>query len=476
MLRNTNRYGITVVLLSLVLVLGLLLPALLTPQTTKAQDDVYALIQIPSGGEATLKAAVEDVLNSGGSYAIVRCTSEQLTVLQGYTVIQSCPVSDECLANLTATLKSTLVSEAGFPSILVDPFGYQGIDSNTAGGPCFDWIDITATGTNTGIHCDDCGVTSIPIGFNFTFYGNTYTAIDISSNGFLGFSDNLTDFSNDCIPNAGSPNNAMFAFWDDLISTCTGADIFYQTFGSAPNRYCVVEWVNNRFFNDCLSPSLTFEAVLFEGSNNILFQYLNVTGSTRANGDSATVGIENSDGILGVQYSCNSPALSNSLALLFYMPPLDSRFRCPTNETPATLKVSPSMPNFVKPPQITLQYLNVNPQQASANQPVTITTNVVNNGDQASNYNVVLKINGQEEENRMVSVGPQATQPVKFTLTRAQPGTYAVDVSGQKGSFVISGKESTGGKPVNAGLIAFLVLGIVVIITVVSMVAFRRQA
>jgi hypothetical protein len=267
----------------------------------------------------------------------------------------------------------------------------------------------------------------------------------------------------------------MFAFWDDVYSDCPGADIFYQTFGSPPNRYCVIEWVNNQFCCSCDSVRLTFEAILYEGTNNILFQYLNMTGGTRALGNSATVGIENPGGSVGVQYSCNSASISDNLAILFYMPPLASYFNCQT-ATPAKLKVSPSMPSNIKPAQLSLQYLSINPQQTAAKQPVTIMTNLVNNGDEAGSYNVVLKINGQEEENRVVSVGPQTTQPVKFIVIRDQPGTYAVDVGLQKGSFIILGKANSSSKAVNPGLVAILVLGFVILVTVVSMLAFRRSS
>jgi hypothetical protein len=479
----TARKCIGVVLLSLVLVLGLLLPALLAPQTTKAQGpELYALVQIPSGQEAGLKAAGVEILDSGGVYAIVGCTQAQLDSLTtaGFTVIgEPCAVSAECLANLTAQYKS-LIGSVGVFQLQGGPdaFGYQFIDSHQEGGPPFNWIDITQTGTLLHYSCDDCGG-GYPLGFNFTFYGNTYNAVGISSNGFLSFNDYLGEFSNYCIPNVGYPNNAMFVFWDDLTCTCTGADLFYQTFGTAPNRYCVIEWSNNKFFSDCGSPSLTFEAILFEGCNSILFQYLNMTGSTRANVDSATVGIEDSSGTTGLQYSCDSPSISNSLAILFYIPPVNpSIFGCTefTPATPANPKVSPTMPSNVTPAQMSLQFLNINPQQASANQPVNILTNVVNTGDEAGNYNVVLKINGQLETSRLVKVGPRATQPVKFTLTKAQPGTYAVDVGGQKGSFTILGASGTSGNSVNGGLIAILVLGFVVIVTVLLMIAFRRPA
>jgi hypothetical protein len=137
--------------------------------------------------------------------------------------------------------------------------------------------------------------------------------------------------------------------------------------------------------------------------------------------------------------------------------------------------VSPTIPRPLNPSQMSLQYLSITPQQTSANQPITITTNVVNTGDEAGNINVTLKINGQVEQSRMVSVGPQGTQPVKFTVTKAQPGTYNVDILGKSGSFTILGANgSTSGSSGNRGLIVLLIIGVLVLATVVVLILSRR--
>jgi hypothetical protein len=144
---------------------------------------------------------------------------------------------------------------------------------------------------------------------------------------------------------------------------------------------------------------------------------------------------------------------------------------------PASPRVSPTLPRPLNPSQMSLQYLSVSPQQTYANQPVTITTNVVNTGDEAGNLNVTLKINGQLEQSRMVSVGPQGTQPVKFTVTKAQPGTYNVDILGKSGSFTILGAgSSTSTSSGNGGLIVLLIIGVLVLATVVVLILFRRPA
>jgi hypothetical protein len=122
---------------------------------------------------------------------------------------------------------------------------------------------------------------------------------------------------------------------------------------------------------------------------------------------------------------------------------------------------------------MSVQFVTVNPKQVTANQPVTIATNVVNSGDETGNYSVSLKINGTVEQTRMVSVGPQASQPVKFTVTKDQPGTYSIDVGGQKGSFIIPGSNKA---PVSAGLIVFLIAGVLILATVMVLVLSRRSA
>jgi len=144
----------------------------------------------------------------------------------------------------------------------------------------------------------------------------------------------------------------------------------------------------------------------------------------------------------------------------------------------AVRRLSPALANQHNPAQMSVQYLNINPKQAYPNQPVNITTNVVNTGDEAGNLIVDLKINGEVEQSCIVSVGPQGTKLLKFTVTKAQPGTYTVDIGGQTGSFIILGaSSSTASTHSSGGLIAFLLMGILILFTVVVlMLTYRRPA
>jgi CARDB len=141
--------------------------------------------------------------------------------------------------------------------------------------------------------------------------------------------------------------------------------------------------------------------------------------------------------------------------------------------------VSPSTTNWTRnlnPPIMSVQFVSVNPQQATANQPVTISTNVVNTGDQGGNLNVALKINGQVEQTKMVSVGPQASQPIKFTVTKSQPGKYSVDIGGQTGSFIIPDTGSNNPAQASSTLIVFLIIGVFILASVMILLFRRRPA
>jgi hypothetical protein len=148
----------------------------------------------------------------------------------------------------------------------------------------------TCPGGIPGPAGDDVGAT-VPLGFSFTFFGNTYTDIQIGSNGVMSF--NLADFLtfvNDVIPSPLVPNNLVCPYWDDW-RTDTGGHMYYQTLGTAGSHRFVCQWQDVQHFNGT-GPS-TFEAILYEGTNDVEFRY----GSLSPN--SPSIGVENADGSAG---------------------------------------------------------------------------------------------------------------------------------------------------------------------------------
>jgi subtilisin family serine protease len=180
----------------------------------------------------------------------------------------------------------------------------------------FDWIDAS-TGTNTGIASDDTSAT-VSLPFTFSYYEQPFSSLKVSSNGYLVFgSSAATAYSNVAIPNTGSPNGLVAAFWDDL-NPGAGGSVRYKTVGTAPNRKFVVEWMGVPHYGST-NPA-TFEVILEEGTNDIFFLYDDVIfGNDFDNGADATVGVENLAGTAGRQFSHNQPVLTNGTAIRFTM-------------------------------------------------------------------------------------------------------------------------------------------------------------
>jgi len=188
------------------------------------------------------------------------------------------------------------------------PYAFESTDYN--------WIEISGTGTNTGIDCDDC-IVFAPIGFNFIFFGNTYSSIGIGSNGLLVPGGGTDDYINQNIPNSDGPNNYIAPFWDDLlVESGSGSAVYYQTIGSAPNRKLIVQYNNVDFF-DLDDGNLYFQVIISEADGSITYQYKDMLSvdSDMGGGSEATIGIENSGGTNGLKYSYDTVSVTNNMAI-----------------------------------------------------------------------------------------------------------------------------------------------------------------
>ena len=197
-----------------------------------------------------------------------------------------------------------------------DHFGYA-LQEETVGA---NWVDASggAVAAFKNNNQDDGYTEAIPIGFGFKFYEHTYTHLYISTNGLITFDRGSDTLDNERIPLDTPTNNTLIApFWDDL-SVKTGK-VFYRFVDGVPgSRAFVIEWFEaSRFENTGL---LTFEVILRE-NGDILFQYLDLNGIL----DSATVGIEDEDGVDGLPYLFNAAGLSSGKALRIARPAASAR-------------------------------------------------------------------------------------------------------------------------------------------------------
>lgn len=156
--------------------------------------------------------------------------------------------------------------------------------------------DIASTGTTVLTNADDA-TTTINIPFTFNFYSVNYTQVRFSDNGLITFGTSTTSNANSNL--SSSPSQAAIAvLWDDLETTSSG--VKWQVIGSAGSRRLVIQWENVRYWTSGNTGTFTlrFQAVLFEGSNEIRFNYENLEGAVNSSdeGDSATVGIKAANG------------------------------------------------------------------------------------------------------------------------------------------------------------------------------------
>jgi hypothetical protein len=153
------------------------------------------------------------------------------------------------------------------------------------------------------IDCGDCVAFHVPIGFAFTFYGNSFTELDVSSNGLVGFGGALgTEASarDGCCSGWGIPSNDPTAMYNNIIALAwtdwtpsATAPVTFETQGTEPNRKFVLQWNNAPEYIPGTG-HVNAQLVLSEGSSDITMYTtsMNVTNEWHM----VTQGIQNADG------------------------------------------------------------------------------------------------------------------------------------------------------------------------------------
>jgi hypothetical protein len=194
-----------------------------------------------------------------------------------------------------------------------DDWGYNWIDSDEPDGPTYAWVDISSIGTAV-ILGDDDSTAAIPIGFDFPFYENFYTSLNIGSNGIVTFGGGSKARTNNPIPNAQAPNNMIALWWDDLDPS-SGGNIYYHNLDSERFVVSFVDVPNYKSGGG--TGSLNFQAVLY-ANGKIILQYATMDPGSDYDGlAGATVGIENAAGDDGLLVVYNAEYMHDNLAVQF---------------------------------------------------------------------------------------------------------------------------------------------------------------
>jgi len=228
--------------------------------------------------------------------------------------------SDEFRGNDTVKNIFKIVGETR-TNLVADNGGYifSSSASSLSPRPTYGWVDAGPNGGGTKITMaddDDAMSATIYLPRPFTFYGNTYNAIRVNTNGFLTFD---TTYATGAIyeaqiPGTAAPNYLIAGFWDDLNSKVsigvTNSGIYRKTVN---NKYYVEWYKYQQYGSSGNGDTMTFQIVLDFADNSVAINYASpLDGNFLVGANDGGVGIEG-DGNSGngsSYYYTNNPVLN----------------------------------------------------------------------------------------------------------------------------------------------------------------------
>lgn len=283
-------------------------PAEWTGLTLYKPSDVYYCYAIENSGNVTLTEhhlrddMLGEIIASANQFVVPPGTVRD-TVSQGIIISQT----------VTEHLSNRAIWKASPPEF------YQIVSHPTDGVP---FNDIWGIGRILEVKDDSEIRVTLP--FDFEYFGTTYEAghnVVVGNNGGVLFDNEFglanVPAINSALPLTGSEgmNQAIFPFWDDLDDGWVLTD----TQGVAPQREFIVQWTNMPHKNgSSYEKTITFQARLYESSNEIVFAYKDVDFEDERfdYGSSATIGLNKSQDS-ALQYAFKRDVLTNGLEIRF---------------------------------------------------------------------------------------------------------------------------------------------------------------
>ena len=222
-------------------------------------------------------------------------------------------------------------------------FIYDDEDTSYSQSTLFNWLEIDPNHGGSGISFDmidedtsgNGDMKTIELPFSFRFYGKLYSMISVSSNGYIVPGQKYVfDWMNWPLPGPFLPSPLIAPFWDDLLTSADGTGNVYYYYDEEQHAM-IIQW--SRMMNRFSYSEETFQAVIYDsnvyntnlGDSVIKFNYLVINNDDQGvyqsylieHGEFATVGIANTDGSDGIEYSYSSEypvsakQLENNMAL-----------------------------------------------------------------------------------------------------------------------------------------------------------------
>ena len=233
----------------------------------------------------------DDGNNTDGDGCDSNCT---LTACGNGVVTSGEECDDGNQSDVDSCLSDCTVARCGDGLINLEQVpGYTGL------GTGFDWRDISSVATGLVLGDDEVS-SALPLGFDLTFYGEKYSELYVSSNGFITFDESADAgcCSGQTLPTTYEPNNLVAAYWTDLDPSSGGV----YSYAQLPGLF-VIEAKDVPHYDDLGVPA-SFQYQLYESGNRIEIHYLSVVADSEATG-----GIEDGSGSLGEQHYDGSGAL-----------------------------------------------------------------------------------------------------------------------------------------------------------------------
>jgi hypothetical protein len=274
-------------------------------EEVSSDPDLLNHLQFPRFAPAALEDCVEPYLLAAGS------TNGQ------FLFIDTSQIDDA--AEIVRAFMSNNAGSGRYADYVSTSWTYTWEDASEY----YDWIDATG-GTQWNIY--DRQEILLPGGF--PFYGTDYDRFYAAAAGYISFSDFPVVRNNTGIPTVNNPNNAIYAFWDDISA--------YQLpmVGESPDQSTgiytlynpgidvfTIEYYQAYHVLGGATPE-TFEILLDYNTGEIWLQYADITDDS-----SCTVGVENTSGTNATQVNYNNPgSLYPGRAIRFIpMPPQPTR-------------------------------------------------------------------------------------------------------------------------------------------------------
>jgi hypothetical protein len=215
--------------------------------------------------------------------------------------------------------------------------------------------------TDIGNHTDD-GTTFVSLPFSFTLYDQTYTGVNLSSNGNAQFVTTDVTWISQCLPWTDH-DYTILPMWtdqctDNNANTCggtnarTGLGIFTKLEGSPGSQIFTIEWRTVLFGSSDTTPTENYELRLYEGSPTLQFDV--VYGNTTSAGATQMFvgGVQGNTGTgFFTQDFCllSSETPPANVSRTYEIPPCTSPTPSPTVTPSVTPSATPTVTPSVTP-------------------------------------------------------------------------------------------------------------------------------